>query len=123
MAIQRRLKEAILKTSPLYGIPRSLQALFPLFNVLPEDEIDHFGPRYDALNVWWNTWLPIVLRRSRWESRGSKEAAQARKEKARAYFDTLWTPVAAQANRDQLFKYQPDLCRPTQLLLFHTWSN
>lgn len=33
-----------------------------------------------------------------------------RQERARAYFDTLWTPTAAQANREKNFKYQPDLC-------------
>ena len=43
--IQRRLKEAILKTSILFGIPKSLQALLPLFSTLTEDEIDHYGPR------------------------------------------------------------------------------
>jgi hypothetical protein len=35
--IQRRLKEAILKTSILYGVPRSLQALLPLFATLKEE--------------------------------------------------------------------------------------
>lgn len=43
--VQRRFKEAILKGSVLYGIPRSLQALLPLFATLEEDEIDHYGPR------------------------------------------------------------------------------
>lgn len=43
--VQRRIKEAILKTSALYGVPRSLQALFPLFNTLKDEEIDNFGPR------------------------------------------------------------------------------
>lgn len=43
--IQRRLKEAILKTSILYGVPRSLQALLPLFATLEEEQIDHYGPR------------------------------------------------------------------------------
>lgn len=44
--VQRRLKEAILKTSVLYGIPKSLQALLPLFATLTDDQIDHYGPRY-----------------------------------------------------------------------------
>lgn len=43
--VQRRLKEAILKTSILYGIPRALQALWPLFATLKDEEIDHYGPR------------------------------------------------------------------------------
>lgn len=45
LLVQRRLKEAILKTSCLYGVPRSLQALLPLFAILPDDEIDVYGPR------------------------------------------------------------------------------
>lgn len=44
--VQRRIKEAILKTSCLYGVPRSLQALLPLFEILSDDRIDHYGPRY-----------------------------------------------------------------------------
>lgn len=44
--IQRRLKEAILKTSILYGVPKSLQALLPLFATLKDEQIDHYGPRY-----------------------------------------------------------------------------
>lgn len=44
--IQRRFKEAILKTSLLYGVPKSLQALLPLFATLREEQIDHYGPRY-----------------------------------------------------------------------------
>lgn len=44
--IQRRLKEAILKTSILYGVPRSLQALLPLFATLKDEQVDHYGPRY-----------------------------------------------------------------------------
>lgn len=43
--VQRRLKEAILKTSILYGVPKSLQALLPLFATLDDDRIDHYGPR------------------------------------------------------------------------------
>lgn len=44
--IQRRIKEAILKTSCLYGVPKSLQALLPLFASLPDEHVDHYGPRY-----------------------------------------------------------------------------
>jgi len=43
--VQRRFKEAILKTSALYGIPRSLQALLALFANLRDEQIDHYGPR------------------------------------------------------------------------------
>lgn len=44
--VQRRIKEAILKTSVLMGFPRSLQALTPLYRSLKEDAIDTYGPRY-----------------------------------------------------------------------------
>lgn len=43
--VQRRVKEAIFKTSVLSGVPRALQALLPLFETLEDDEIDHAGPR------------------------------------------------------------------------------
>lgn len=42
----------------------------------------------------------------------NKEPPFIRQERARAYFDTLWTPDAAQANREKNFKYHPDLCTP-----------
>lgn len=45
LLVQRRIKEAVLKTSCLYGVPKSLQALLPLFASLPDDHIDHSGPR------------------------------------------------------------------------------
>lgn len=47
--VQRRIKEAILKGAVLYGIPRSGQALGPLFRSLPDNEIDLYAPR-------WVTW-------------------------------------------------------------------
>lgn len=50
--IQRRMKEAILKTSILYGVPRSLQALLPLFATLKEEHIDHYGPRLVSSIDW-----------------------------------------------------------------------
>jgi hypothetical protein len=43
--VQRRIKEALLKGAVLYGIPRSGQALGPLFQALPPDEIDLYAPR------------------------------------------------------------------------------
>jgi hypothetical protein len=45
LIVQRRLKEAILKTSALFGVPRCLQALFPIFHTLNDDHIDTFAPR------------------------------------------------------------------------------
>ena len=47
LLVQRRFKEAILKTGPLCGLPRSMQALLPLFAILPDDEIDTFSPRLE----------------------------------------------------------------------------
>lgn len=32
-----------------------------------------------------------------------------RQARGRRHFDILWTPAAAQANREKNFKYQPDL--------------
>ncbi|EXA34313.1 hypothetical protein FOQG_16685 [Fusarium oxysporum f. sp. raphani 54005] len=89
--VQRRLKEAILKTSCLYGVPRSLQALLPLFATIPDDEIDHYGPRYGLAT--------------------STEAQKAREEKGTTYFNTLWGEEAARFHRERNFKYQPDLCQ------------
>ena len=43
--VQRRIKEAIIKTSVLYGGPKALHALFPLFKDLKDEEIDSYGPR------------------------------------------------------------------------------
>lgn len=43
--VQRRLKEAILKGSILYGVPRSASAFSALYAVLPDDEIDTYSPR------------------------------------------------------------------------------
>ncbi|KAF3020221.1 hypothetical protein E8E14_011646 [Neopestalotiopsis sp. 37M] len=89
LVVQRRIKEAVLKTSCLYGVPKSLQALLPLFASLPDDHIDHAGPRYSASS--------------------SERSVKAREIKGKAYFDTLWGEEAAQLHRDRNFKYQPDL--------------
>lgn len=42
---------------------------------------------------------------------GSCEALKAREAKGKAYFDALWTPEAAQKNRELLQKYHPDMCK------------
>ncbi|KAK4497789.1 hypothetical protein PRZ48_010443 [Zasmidium cellare] len=87
--VQRRIKEAVIKTSILYGGPKALQALFPLFKDLKEEEIDSYGPRYDSLN--------------------DPNDGEKRKEKGRRFFEKLWTPGAAQENLDFNKKYSPDL--------------
>lgn len=46
--IQRRIKEAILKTTVFCGVPRTAKALYPLYNSLSDEEIDHYGPRLVA---------------------------------------------------------------------------
>lgn len=43
--VQQRMKEAILKGSILFGVPRAAQGFGPLFRAIPEDEIDTFSPR------------------------------------------------------------------------------
>lgn len=48
--------------------------------------------------------------RHRSEKMQNREPAETRQQRARKYFDTLWTPAAAQANRNKNFKYHPDLC-------------
>ncbi|KAH7556812.1 hypothetical protein BM1_06246 [Bipolaris maydis] len=106
--VQRRIKEAILKTSALYGVPRSLQALLPLFNSLKDEEIDHYGPRWEAMQA---------------DAQSRTIYEKTRYEKARRYFDTVWTPAGAQANRDKNFKYHPDLyLLNTQLVYEHYFS-
>ncbi|KAJ5627315.1 hypothetical protein N7528_004742 [Penicillium herquei] len=99
--IQRRLKEAILKTSILYGVPKSLQALLPLFATLKEEQIDHYGPRTEALK--------------------NGETQEDRRDRGRQHFDILWTPAAAQANREKNFKYQPDLYMLNLETIYELW--
>lgn len=49
--VQRRIKEAILKSSILTGVPRCLQSLIPIFREFKEDGIDTFAPRSDRSYV------------------------------------------------------------------------
>lgn len=44
--VQRRIKEAMLKSAILLGIPRTSQGLGPLFRAIPVGEIDTYAPRY-----------------------------------------------------------------------------
>lgn len=43
--VQRRIKEALIRTGHLYGTPKVIQTLFPLFQDLKDEEIDQYGPR------------------------------------------------------------------------------
>ncbi|KAH6698165.1 hypothetical protein BKA61DRAFT_710161 [Leptodontidium sp. MPI-SDFR-AT-0119] len=99
--VQRRIKDAILKTSGLYGIPRSLQALLPLFAILPDDHIDRVSPRYDSY--------------------GDPEATKAREARGMKYFDTIWTPAIGEFNRAKLLKYSPDLFL-LNLKFYYEWN-
>jgi hypothetical protein len=45
LIVQRRIKEAILKESALFGVPRCLQFLIPVFHELEDDHIDTYAPR------------------------------------------------------------------------------
>ncbi|KAJ5951534.1 uncharacterized protein N7479_009947 [Penicillium vulpinum] len=87
--VQRRIKESVLKGTVFYGVPRSAQALLPLFKTLPEEEIDRFSPRMSY--------------------QGDANEEQKRAERGRVYFDKLWGAEAGQANRDLIRNYFPDL--------------
>lgn len=62
--VQRRIKEAVLKGVILYGVPRSAQALGPLYKILPDEEIDTYGPRYvNTMVLWWGG-VPLLTNKS-----------------------------------------------------------
>ncbi|KAF7190726.1 hypothetical protein HII31_07885 [Pseudocercospora fuligena] len=92
--IQRRIKEAIVKTTMLYGGPKALQALFPLFKDLKEEEIDHYGPRWDSIKDDFD---------------GALLRPKARQRAGADFFGTLWGPDAARQNLEFNFNYCPDL--------------
>ncbi|KAG7413543.1 hypothetical protein LZL87_011901 [Fusarium oxysporum] len=98
--VQRRIKEALLKTSILMGLPKTLQSLVPLFLCMTNDKIDAYGPRTEAL--------------------GSVEATKAREERAQHHFDMLWTPDAARVHKEFLLENQPDACEHPSTT---SWSN
>ncbi|GME66488.1 uncharacterized protein LTHEOB_8708 [Neofusicoccum parvum] len=99
--VQRRLKEAVLKTSLLYGVPKSLQALIPLFNSLKDEQIDDYGPRCEAV--------------------ATRADPKVREDRGKNYFDILWTPEAAQVNRNKNSKYHPDLALLNQQMVYEWW--
>ncbi|EOD43912.1 putative carboxymuconolactone decarboxylase protein [Neofusicoccum parvum UCRNP2] len=99
--VQRRIKEAILKCAILYGIPRSGQALGPLYRILGDDEIDDFSPRSEVA--------------------GSREADERRARRGREYFDTLWTPVGAEEMRNRVRKYHPDHQLVNMTIIYEHW--
>ncbi|KKK14622.1 hypothetical protein P175DRAFT_0492653 [Aspergillus ochraceoroseus IBT 24754] len=88
-AVQRRLKEALLKTSIICGIPRALEALLPLINSLSEEQVEDYGPRTEAME------------------RG--ETREQRRHRARGYLDTIWTPAYAGEGLGAMLKFHTDL--------------
>ncbi|KIW50503.1 hypothetical protein PV05_09307 [Exophiala xenobiotica] len=101
--VQRRLKEAILKSTIFVGVPRSAGAAFALFRDLSDEEIDHFGPRL--------------------ESYDDPEEQQKRVARGKKFFDILWTPTEAEGVRATLKKYQPDFYLLNQRLIYEYWGS
>lgn len=93
--VQRRIKEALIKTGHLYGTPKVIQTLFPLFQDLKDEEIDHYGPRYSSINASFPT--------------AALQPAQ-RALAASEFFTNLWgSAETAQKNLEFNLKYCPDL--------------
>ncbi|KAF4541312.1 uncharacterized protein LTHEOB_8708 [Lasiodiplodia theobromae] len=99
--VQRRVKEAVLKTSMLYGVPKALQALYPMFNSWTDEQIDTYGPRSEAVRAGADSKIR--------EARGQH------------YFDVTWTPAIAQANQEKNRKYHPDFSLLNQQMLYEWW--
>jgi hypothetical protein len=93
---QWRIKEALLKGAVLYGIPRSGQALGPLFQALPPDEIGLYAPRWVGRH---STRGLILIQRpnniSRMQAMNTEGESERRVKRGRKYFETLWTPGPA----------------------------
>ncbi|KAH6971266.1 hypothetical protein BKA56DRAFT_661156 [Ilyonectria sp. MPI-CAGE-AT-0026] len=90
--IQRRIKEAILKSSPLTGMPRALRALLPLYESISDDEIDNYAPRIAVL-----------------EGPDATAAVKQIEARAQDYFSTIAGPGVADKLRGLFAKHQPDL--------------
>ncbi|KAH9204672.1 hypothetical protein DL95DRAFT_495079 [Leptodontidium sp. 2 PMI_412] len=103
--VQRRIKEAIMKCAILYGVPRSGQALGPLYNSLSDDEIDRYAPRTEA-HVG--------------SQDETSENRKMREERGRKYYDTLWTPVLGKNMDNRLNKYHPDQGW-TKTMIYEMW--
>ncbi|KIW95785.1 uncharacterized protein Z519_02849 [Cladophialophora bantiana CBS 173.52] len=101
--VQRRLKEAILKSTIFVGVPRSAGAAFALFRDLSDEEIDHYGPRF--------------------ESYDDPEEQDKREARGKKFFDILWTPAGAEGVRATLKKYQPDFYLLNQRLIYEYWGS
>ncbi|PIA96176.1 hypothetical protein CB0940_10465 [Cercospora beticola] len=109
--VQRRMKEAILKTGPMYGSPKMLQALFPLFKDLKDEEIDHYGPSHkQKINL-------TKDESSRHESINGDLTSPStplipphRHELGQTFFTQLWgSPSSSSANQAFNLKFHPDL--------------
>lgn len=112
--VQRRMKEALLKGSILYGVPRCAQGLGPLFGAFPKSEIDTYAPRYVGNRQPLPDFLPSNMRlipRYRTEKMKNEGDEKVRQERAKKYFETLWGGAkGAQPMIDRAVEYQPDHC-------------
>lgn len=110
--VQRRIKEAVLKSTVFCGVPRTAQALFPLFEDLKDEEVDHYGPRLASttpLKVNSGSFTDADYHFSS-ETFHLPEENAAREKRATDFFNVLWTAEGADQVRSKLQKYQPDLC-------------
>ncbi|KAI1607836.1 hypothetical protein EDD36DRAFT_500442 [Exophiala viscosa] len=100
--VQRRLKEAILKSTTFVGVPRALGATRDFYASLKDEEIDDYGPRYETYN--------------------DPEEQQRRATRGKKFFDVLWTPESAEGIRVAMKKHHPDLYLLNQKLIYEFWA-
>ncbi|KAK5175293.1 uncharacterized protein LTR77_000431 [Saxophila tyrrhenica] len=100
LMVQRRMKEALVKTSTFYGLPKALQALFPLFKSLDEEkgEVDDWGARWDRISHSFTTTTTTT-----------PLAPTDLLTKGEIFFTNLWGPTAAAENSAFNLKHCPDL--------------
>ncbi|KAH6988270.1 AhpD-like protein [Ilyonectria sp. MPI-CAGE-AT-0026] len=96
--VQRRLKEAILKSTVFIGVPRAAVATGALNSSLTDEEIDGYGPRY--------------------ETYGDMAESERRAARGKEFFDTIWTPAGAARVRETLLKHHPDAYICNQKLIY-----
>jgi len=100
--VQRRMKEAILKSTTFVGVPRALGATRAFYASLKDEEIDDHGPRYETYE--------------------DPEEQQRRAARGKEFFDILWTPEAAEGIRKTMKKHHPDLYLLNQKLVYEFWA-
>jgi len=100
--VQRRFKEAILKSTTFVGVPRALGATRAFYGSLRDEEIDNFGPRYASYN--------------------DLDEQRRRTARGKEFFDILWTPEVAEGIRETMKKHHPDLYLLNQKLIYEFWA-